>query len=366
MNNVIKELAIVLPSLDPDYKFGRVVDELVEAGFENIIIVDDGSDEAHQKPFEDAGKHPQCRVLHHGINKGKGRALKTAFEYIRENLPELRGAITIDGDGQHLTKDIIRCGEVMLENGDKVVLGCRDFDQEGVPPRSVAGNKTTSRFFRLLFGIRLSDTQTGLRAIPASCLERFCGIKGERFEYETNMLLQMKEDGIGFIEQPIETVYDPDDYSSHYNAVKDSLRIAKVMGAFIIRGTAFKYVVCSAVSFLIDYLIYHAILSARGVNHVFVVQLISTGISSLFNFNGNKYWVFGKKGSYLKDMLEYYCICVPRTLISDACASTAIKALSVTMPKFAVLVRLIVDAILFVATYFLQKKWVFQTETKIM
>lgn len=228
-------LAIVLPSLDPDYKFSSVVKGLTEYGFKHIIIVDDGSDEAHQHFFTEAEEYPCCRVLHHGVNKGKGRALKTAFTYILDNLSEVRGAVTIDGDGQHLLKDIVACGEKMLELEDKVVLGCRDFDLPGVPPRSVAGNKTTSRFFRLLFGIKLSDTQTGLRAIPAAYLGDFCSIDGERFEYETNMLLQMKRMGVEFVEQPIETVYDQEDYSSHYNAVKDSLRISKVMLKFLLK-----------------------------------------------------------------------------------------------------------------------------------
>jgi len=116
----------------------------------------------------------------------------------------------------------------MLEEGNKIILGCRDFDLPGVPPRSVAGNKTTSRMFRL-YGITLSDTQTGLRAIPARFLSRFTAIEGERFEYETNMLLKMKRRGIGFLEQPIATVYEDENLGSHYNAVKDSWRIFKIM-----------------------------------------------------------------------------------------------------------------------------------------
>ena len=228
-SNVRQTTAIVLPSLDPDQKFAAVVKGLVEDGFAHVVIVDDGSDEAHQHWFHEAEQYPACTVLHHGVNKGKGRALKTAFAHVRTELPELKGVITIDGDGQHLLEDIVACGERMLAEGDKVVLGCRDFDQAGVPPRSVAGNKTTSRLFRLLYGIRLSDTQTGLRAIPRSCLERFERIEGERFEYETNMLLAMKRAGIPFLEQPIATVYDEEDYSSHYNAVKDSWRILRIM-----------------------------------------------------------------------------------------------------------------------------------------
>ena len=229
-NNSCKNcLAIVLPSLDPDNKFDRVVEELVNCGFAHIVIVDDGTGPEGQGHFEKAAALPGCTVLHHEGNKGKGRALKTAFRHVLDELPEAKGVITIDGDGQHLTEDIIACGERMLREGNKVILGCRDFDQPGVPPRSVAGNKTTSRMFRLFYGIRLSDTQTGLRAIPRDFLSDFIRIEGERFEYETNMLLKMQKRGIQFLEQPITTVYDPEDYSSHYNAFKDSWRIFRVM-----------------------------------------------------------------------------------------------------------------------------------------
>lgn len=224
-----ERVAVILPSLDPDVKFSRVVEGLVENGFQHIVIVDDGSGAEHQRFFEQAARYPQCTVLHHGVNRGKGRALKTAFDHVRRELPELEGVITIDGDGQHLLPDIVACAERMLAEGDKVVLGCRDFDAPGVPPRSVAGNKTTNRLFKLFYGITISDTQTGLRAIPRRFLDRFCEMEGERFEYETNMLLQMKKQHIVFVEQPIATVYDPEDYSSHYNAFKDSWRILKIM-----------------------------------------------------------------------------------------------------------------------------------------
>ena len=227
--NCLEKLAIILPSLDPDNKFDGVVKGLVEAGFAHIVIVDAGSDAQPPAHFEKAEQYPCCRVLHHGVNKGKGRALKTAFRCVLDELPDAEGVITIDGDGQHLLEDIIACGEKMLALGRSVVLGCRDFDAPGVPPRSVTGNKTTSRMFKLFYGITLSDTQTGLRAIPRQYLEGFCAMEGERFEYETNMLLRMHRQGIPFVEQAIATVYDPEDYSSHYNAVKDSWRIFKIM-----------------------------------------------------------------------------------------------------------------------------------------
>ena len=225
---------VVLPSLNPSDNFDRVVDGVLQSGFAHLLIVDDGSRPDCKAHFRRAAEFPQCTVLTHEVNRGKGAALKTAFAYLTQHCPDAFGAVTIDGDGQHLTRDILRCAEA-LDASDTIVMGCRDFSGPDVPARSAMGNRITSAVFRLLCGIRLSDTQTGLRAIPAVFLDRFCQIEGERFEYETNMLLQMKRMGIAFLEQPIATVYDPEDYSSHYNAVKDSWRIFKVMAKSLVR-----------------------------------------------------------------------------------------------------------------------------------
>ena len=228
-NNCAAACVIILPSLNPNEKFDRVLDGLLEAGFQKIVIIDDGSDAEHKPHFERAKQFSACSVLCHEANKGKGRALKDGMLKVLQDIPDAAGVITIDGDGQHLTKDIIACGNRMLTDHKTVVLGCRDFDLPGVPARSVAGNKTTSRLFRLVYGIRLSDTQTDLRAIPMRYLSRFSAIEGERFEYETNMLLEMKRWNIPFSEQRIETVYEDDNSGSHYDTVKDSWRIFKIM-----------------------------------------------------------------------------------------------------------------------------------------
>ena len=361
--NCLTRTAVVLPSLDPDMKFEKVVDGLVEAGFAHIVIVNDGSGAASLPLFERAAAKPGCTVLTHEINRGKGRALKTAFGYIREKLPTLEGVITIDGDGQHLLKDIIACGDRMLENPDKVVLGCRDFSLPGIPPRSVAGNKTTSRFFRLLFGIRLSDTQTGLRAIPARYLGTFCEREGERFEYETNMLLYMKRLGIAFLEQPITTVYDPEDYSSHYDAVKDSLRISKVMLRFLLSGSGFRYVVSAVLSWILDNVLYFLFLSlliGKTAAASPVAQTAARALSSLFNFTMNDRYVFQNTRNHGEAFVKYYCLCIPQTFISVVCLTALVRALSIATPTLATLVKILLELLLFIVSYFIQKKWVFR------
>ena len=354
----ISSAAVILPSLDPDAKFAGVVGELVEAGFEHIIIVNDGSDEAHRHWFDEAAAHKECTVLTHEVNRGKGRALKTAFEYVLRELPGVKGVITIDGDGQHLTKDIIECGERMLRSGDKVIMGCRCFDGPDIPARSVAGNKTTSALFRLCYGIKLSDTQTGLRAIPAQYLERFTQIEGERFEYETNMLLWMKRLGIGFEEQPITTVYDPENYSSHYNALRDSWRIFKVM---------FKFLMSSLGSTVIDLALFYLVMKLFGSFLGKYAELIATAAaracSSFANFNANKTYVFGNKADYGRTMLRYYCLCIPQMLCSAGLVTLINHALGNSLPIVATVIKLCVDVVLFLISYRIQREWVFAENT---
>ena len=356
----LKSLAIVLPSLNPDRKFLGVVDGLNEKGFEHIVVVDDGSDEDHGKLFEQAkAAHPGIVVLHHGVNRGKGRALKTAFSCVSENMPDIKGVITIDGDGQHLVDDIVACGERMLKEDGKVVLGCRDFNAPGVPPRSIAGNKTTARLFRICYGIKLSDTQTGLRAIPAEYLMPFCGIEGERFEYETNMLLNMKRMGIGFAEQPITTVYDPEDYSSHYDAVKDSWLIFKVM---------FRFLISSLGSTLIDLTVFYLMMRFFGAAAGKYAELISTAVaralSSFANFNANNSVVFENKRGYKRALVRYYCLCIPQMLVSAGLVTLINRLLSNSVPIIATLIKFAVDICLFFISYQIQREWVFSQKNK--
>ena len=346
--------AIVLPSLNPDKKFAGVVDGLIANGFEHIVIVDDGSDKEHQLWFEKAAQYPQCTVLRHEVNRGKGRALKTAFTYILGSLPQLRGVVTIDGDGQHLVGDILACGDLMLKEGDKVVMGCRDFNDPGVPARSVAGNKTTARLFRLCYGIKLSDTQTGLRAIPRGCLERFCKLEGARFEYETNMLLQMKRMGIGFVEQPIATVYEDNNSGSHYNAWKDSWRIFRIM---------FKFMLSSLGSTGVDLAVFYLVMKLFGAGLGGFAELTATAAaracSSFANFSANNAVVFANKGKYRRALLRYYCLCIPQMLVSAGLVTLINHLLSNSVPILATLIKFCVDTGLFFLSYGIQREWVF-------
>ena len=156
----LSKISVVLPSLDPDEKLIAVIDGLLEHGFSDIILVNDGSKQENLHYFYDlAAQHPEITLLHHEVNKGKGAALKNAFRWFLANRPEGFGVVTVDGDNQHHPADTRACCEHMMKTGH-AVLGCRDFNQEDVPARSSFGNKTTSLIFKIFVGMTISDTQT--------------------------------------------------------------------------------------------------------------------------------------------------------------------------------------------------------------
>lgn len=224
----ITDIIVIIPSYNPDSKLAELVDDLTANGFARIVIVNDGSAPECQPWFDAAAARKECHLLTHEKNAGKGRALKTAFSYC-QNQKDCIGVITVDGDGQHLVKDIKACAEALRQNPHKVILGVRNFEEPHVPARSKLGNLITRTVFRLLCGLKISDTQTGLRAVPMEHLSRFISYQGERYEYETNMLLMMPKDHIEWEEVKISTVYLDDNARSHFHPIKDSVKIYKII-----------------------------------------------------------------------------------------------------------------------------------------
>ncbi len=363
----LSNISVVLPSLDPDEKLHAVIDGLLEYGFSDIILVNDGSKPENLHYFEEeAAAHPDViHLLHHEVNKGKGAALKNAFNWFLQNRPEGFGVVTVDGDNQHHPADTRTCAEHMLETG-RVTLGCRDFDQADVPARSSFGNKTTSAIFKIFVGMTISDTQTGLRAIPRDDLELIATIAGDRFEYETNMLLAMKENGIPFDEVKIRTVYIEENKSSHFRVIHDSWRIYKLILAHF-----FRYTLVSLLSAVIDNGLF-ALLSGlfngtlQGMALTGLCTVGARVVSSLFNFFMNKKVVFHSKVSTGKAVVRYYALAIPQ-LAAQALLTQGVYAL-LGIPDSATglrtLIYAVVMTVLYVASYMIQQRWVFAAQTK--
>lgn len=238
------KILIMIPALNPDGKLIQLLAELKQEEYIHILIINDGSKEEYNYIFELAQNEYKCIIINNQENLGKGMALKKGFSYVLEHCHNISTIVTVDADGQHLIQDIKKVSNASLENTQTIIMGCRNFtNKKQVPLRSRLGNVITRKVFMFWHDIRLMDTQTGLRAIPKIFLEEFMLVEGERYEYETNMLIRTKELGIKLYEVAIETVYIENNQTSYFNPLKDSMRIYALLIPFSI---------ASIISFLTD------------------------------------------------------------------------------------------------------------------
>lgn len=370
-------VTVILPSLDPDEKLNAVVDGLLEKGFTDIVIINDGSDENHMEPFKKASEHKEVTILTHEVNKGKGRGLKTGFEYVLKNRPDSPGVVTVDGDNQHTAKDILNCSERMLRE-NKVVLGTRDFDAPDVPKRSRIGNKVTRWGLKVFCGIKITDTQTGLRAIPRQYLELLVNTEGERFEYETEMFFALHKNHIEWVEEQIDTVYIDDNASTHYRAIRDSARILKIVMRF-----AAKYTVSSLICCVIDigfFNLFNILFTklnvltdpanslgslitgqkGEGGLRVLIATVIARVISSIVNYILNRNAVFKSKVSVKKSVWKYYLLCMVQMVAAALGVMLMIRLFGNGETLEGLVYKPIIDLILFFVSYQVQQRWVFR------
>ena len=218
---MIANVVLVIPVYDPDEGRLPALVRRLRKDFAHVVVVDDGST-CGCAAFDSIRSEVNA-VLEHPTNRGKGAALKTAFAWVREKLPDAVGVVTVDGDGQHAPEDVLRVADELLRAPDGgLVLGVRSFGRD-VPFRSRFGNLWTRVLFRILTGLAVSDTQTGLRGIPVHLLPRLLSIPGDRYEYEIRMLADARHHPSPPREVPIKTIYLDGNSASHYRPLRDTL-----------------------------------------------------------------------------------------------------------------------------------------------
>ncbi len=348
---------MIVPSYQPDEKLIATLKGIYDLGFDDVIVVNDGSDADKQKYFDEAASLGAA-VLVHPRNRGKGAALRTAFAWFLENRKDRDGAVTADADGQHRPADILACAEKMLAEGDKLVLGVRDFSQPDVPKRSRAGNRITSLSFLIFCGLRISDTQTGLRAFPASILPDMLKVDGDRYEYETNMLLSLKGYGIGHCEQKIETVYIEENKSSHFRPVRDSIRIYSLILKFVASSTLATVIDLGAF-YLLQKFLAPVLPGLLGKADTIVCTVIARVISTLVNFALNRKVVFKSELPVGRTFARYYALAIPVMLVSGGSVTLLRKLLGARGAFIITCIKCVIDTTLYFVNFRVQRAWVF-------
>lgn len=352
-------IPVVIPSYEPDERFPAILHDLSQAGVGPVVVVDDGSGDDYGSFFTEAEqiiKPLGGVVLHHDGNKGKGRALKTAFSYILDNMPEATGCITADSDGQHSVECIMKCMDALKANPESLILGVRDFSGEDVPFKSRAGNNLTVKVFGYLCGVKVSDTQTGLRGISRNFMKELLDVEGERFEFETRMLVVTK-DKYKIVEVPIKTIYDSkENHQTHFNPVKDSIRIYKIFGIIFA-----KFMFASLSSAVIDLVLFHVfcklfLLFIDTAFYVAAATVLARVLSALYNYLVNYKFVFGSGKNHASSFPRYVLLAAIQMSLSAALV-TLFVVLFPAVPEIGI--KIPVDIVLFLASYYIQRRFIY-------
>lgn len=258
--------------------------------------------------------------------------------------PNLCGVITFDADGQHRPEDALKVANALTQNPNKLVIGSRVF-AEGVAWKSLVGNLITRWLFAFFVGKRVSDTQSGLRAIPRSAIPEIMQLSGERYEYEMNMLVSAPRQSLQILEQPIQTIYIEGNKSTHFNPVLDSMRVAFIMVRFYLSAliAGGLDLAIFAVLYRLTSSIFWSLMAARAV------------VGPLVNFVLNRTLVFHSRSSVIRPLIKYYILLA----FSGTVAFFLIRSLSQATGWNVILCKIVVETPLSLFNFAMQRLFVF-------
>lgn len=338
-------MIIIIPAYEPDNRVLKLIHEIKENSDFEIILINDGS-AAKYRPIFEAAEKSGCTILTHKENQGKGAALKTAFSYLLEKRCN-DCIICADCDGQHTWKDIQKIAKILPDHPSSIILGCREFIGK-VPLKSKFGNKITRAVFFMITGNKIRDTQTGLRGFSSTMLPWLTALTGSRYEYEMNQLLKAKEAGFDFLCIPIQTIYENKNEGSHFNPIRDSIRIYLPI---------IKFSISSVLSAILDCTL--LLLFKLTSDNLLLAVIFARVISSLCNYLLNRNLVFHNgPGRKLTTLFQYYLLAVGILGCNYLILSLLNEALGI--PLF--ISKILTEGILYPISYTVQHKIIFKNQ----
>ncbi|WP_353572304.1 bifunctional glycosyltransferase family 2/GtrA family protein [Candidatus Albibeggiatoa sp. nov. BB20] len=347
-----QRVVILIPAYQPSTSLITIVSELLQHDtkkiIQSIVLVDDGSGQNYQIIFNQLAELPNVHIYSHAINLGKGAALKTGFNHILLEFMDIHSIITADADGQHLPDDILEVAEKALTMPkDSLILGVRTFSKQ-VPLRSLFGNQMTRLVMRFFTGLKLADTQTGLRAWPLELARQTLRIPINGYDFEMEALVRMKElsgnQKTTLQEVPIQTVYEQKNTSSHFNPLLDSMRVYFVFLRYC--GAGLFTALVDNLVFIVMYMLSGSIISS---------QITSRSCGALVSFILSFHLVFRSDVSKVYALLKFVSLVILFGFISYS----LIQFLSQMLGLNIFISKLLAELILFIASFAIQRDFIF-------
>ena len=336
-------LAVIIPAYRPEETLLQLIAALVEKPIPAIVLVDDGSGPEYREVFQRAAESAKVRLVRHAVNLGKGAALKSGINYAMCTFPGLQGVVTADADGQHDPDDIERVAGALAAEPDNVILGTRTFSGD-VPLRSRVGNVVTRAVMRALVGQHVSDTQTGLRGIPAALLPRLLRMEANGYDFELDVLIAVRQQAMRIAEVPIRTIYAPGNRTSHFNPLIDSMKIYFVL---------LRFSSVSLMTALLDGLVFY--LAYRRLGNLAVSQAIGRIAAVAFSYTMVRRTVFFSKLRHLVVLPKYLLL----VCLSGAASYAGIQLLNTRFHIQPLPAKVLVETLLFFANFAIQRDFIF-------
>ena len=344
----VSNVVFLIPAYKPGQGLLSIVDDLYQDSSAKIVVVNDGSGAEFEALFAELGNKQYVDLVVHEKNRGKGAALKTGMSYVLSSYPQADGVVTLDADGQHKVQDVMAVAAEHIHCPSQLVLGSRAFDTD-VPLRSDLGNKLTALLFSTFSGVKLQDTQTGLRAIPRSLMSPMLELKPNGYDFEMDALMLASSSKVKIKEVPIKTVYEDNNASSHFNPVLDSFKIYFILLRFI-----FSSLLAAGIDFLL-FFVFHSLTGNK-----FGSLVVGRIFSGAFNFAVNRSFTFKSESSHWAKQAGLYFL----TAVLVVLSSYSLIVLFVDVLGWNVYAsKLIAETSIFVLSFIFQKNVVFKRKT---
>jgi len=212
---------VIIPVYNEEKLLGGVLKNILELGVFDVLVIDDGSCDGTYG----VAKSYNVVVVRNDINLGKGAALKKGFDYALEN--GYGAVITIDGDGQHKSEDLLTIYQASLKSNADMVIGNRMHYPSGMPKIRKITNAVMSKLLSCLTKTEIPDSQCGLKLIKSKILENI-NISSDKFEVESEILFQSLRKGYNVKSVDISSVYFTE-RKSHIRPLQDTIRFFKYL-----------------------------------------------------------------------------------------------------------------------------------------
>ncbi len=196
-------LFVIVPAYNEEKNIGRVLSGLFSQGLENIIVVDDGSNDNTAEVAKSAG----AVVLKHEVNRGQGASLQTGNEYALAGGASY--VVHFDADGQFNPADIVEALAVMKDKNIDILLGSRFLDNRSQIPwtKKHIVLPIARLINRFLTGLKLTDVHNGFRILSRPALQKI-NISQDRMAHNSEIIRQIKEKNLSYLEYPVEVTYN--------------------------------------------------------------------------------------------------------------------------------------------------------------